>query len=152
MYCTPYFISGNVVFLTGTWFYRSDILKVPVYGTIKDVKAQKNNNLHLETAMNLVMKRVFDTVQFHWCMRNVQKLANPSYLPGVNIVGWESPRCQNCTCWITLSWCSLVLPEWRQTNRLKHTQQIRKYVCSCNYSQLLFLKTWSPKQHNYCSS
>jgi hypothetical protein len=29
MYCTPYFISGNVVLHTGTCFYRSDIFERP---------------------------------------------------------------------------------------------------------------------------
>ena len=29
MYCTPYLVSGNVAFLMGTCFYRSDLFEKP---------------------------------------------------------------------------------------------------------------------------
>jgi hypothetical protein len=43
MYCTPYFISGNVVFLKGTCFIVQIALKYPVYtyinqNSVMDIK------------------------------------------------------------------------------------------------------------------
>ena len=59
MYCTPYLISGNVVFLTGTGFYLSNLFERPciyvyVFGIsrsfllriryVSDKRCRKNQN------------------------------------------------------------------------------------------------------------